>query len=100
LRDQEPLVKVAVAENPLTAQLIQDSLAEAGIRSLLRNRDGAAVVLGTLGAGSWSIDVYVLAGDADAASVILGGEPVPEPLPPPSLASSPAKRRRRWRFFG
>lgn len=94
--ERERLVRVAVAENPATAQLIQDALAEAGIRSMLRNRDSAAAYLGSL-AAPFALEVFVLEGDADVAAALLGNSPVPESLPPPADAQPHRKRRLRRR---
>ena len=92
-RSRERLVRVAVAETPLTAQVIQDSLRDAGIPSVARNRDGAAITLGGLGGLLFSVDIFVLEGDADAANALLGGPP-PEALSPPALIRRPRRKRR------
>lgn len=91
-RRRERLVRVAIAENPATAAVIQDTLEQAGIRSMLKNRDALAVTWGSQG-GPFSAEVYVLEGDADLASALLGGE-TRAALPPPALEEK--KRRRRW----
>lgn len=98
-RARERLVRVAVAENTITAEMIRETLAQAGIRSMLKNRDGAAVVFGGGLAGSWSLEVWVLEGDADAAAVLLGGPPPPPALSPPAVPEAPAKRRWWSRLF-
>jgi len=95
-RRRERLIRVAVAANHFTAQLLHDQLREAGIPAMVRNRDGGSVVVGAL-AGRF--ELFVLEGDADLASVVLGGPP-PEQLAPPSLPGprpKPARRRRWWR---
>jgi hypothetical protein len=91
---RERLVRVAVAENPATAQLICDALTEAGIRSMLRNRDNASAYLGSL-AAPFALEVYVLEGDADAASALLGDSTVPVPLPPAQGGRRTKRRLRR-----
>jgi hypothetical protein len=94
---RERLVRVAVAENPATAQLIRDALSEAGIRSMLRNRDSAAAIMGGGVAMPYALEVLVLEGDVDRASALLGGAPAPPGLPPPALATRQRRRRRWWR---
>ena len=91
---RERLVRVAVAENPATAQLIRDALGDAGIRSMLRNRDNASAYLGSV-AAPFALEIYVLEGDADVASALLGNSPVPEPLPPATEARRTKRRLRR-----
>ena len=93
-RGRERLVRAAVAENATTAEMIRDTLAQAGIRSMLKNRDAAAVTFGANLAGTWSLEVWVLEGDADAAAALLGGAPEPPPLPSPSVG--PGARKRSW----
>lgn len=97
-RAHERLVRAAVAENPTTAELIRDTLAEAGIRSMVKNCDNLSVVYGGVAAGPWSLEVWVLEGDAAAAAAILGGTPAP-PLPPPAV-TAPPRRRRWWHRWG
>lgn len=94
-RSRERLVRVAIAENPLTAHLIEETLARAGIRCMVKNRDPVSVAQGVL-ASPWALEVYVLEGDADAASLALGGEPLPDPLPPPTVPSRPTPGRGPW----
>lgn len=91
-RRRERLVRVAVAGNMFTAELLKQQLREAGIRSLVRNREGGSGVIGGI-AGTF--EVFVLEGDTDLAAAVLGGPP-PEPLPPPALAAPKRARRRRW----
>lgn len=95
-RRRERLVKVAVADNTFTAEMLKDQLREAGIPSVTRNREGG---VGVLAGFAGTFEVFVLEGDADLASAVLGGGPAPEPLPPPSLPSPRVrpKRRRWWR---
>ena len=91
-RRRERLVQVAVADNTFTAEFLKQQLREAGIHSLVRNREGGSAVIGAIGG---TFEVLVLEGDADLASNVLGGAP-PEPLPPPALPAPRRPRRRRW----
>ena len=93
---RERLVRVAVAENPITAELIRETLTAAGIRCMTKNRDGLSVMFGGSTPVPWALEIWVLEGDADAASALLGGGPAAPPLPPPSLQRSTPKRRW-WR---
>lgn len=95
-RTREPLVRVAVAENELTAEEIRADLAAAGIRCMVKNRDATSVAWGGSVAASFSLEVFVLQGDAERATALLGGQPAPEPLPPPALSGERKKRRRWW----
>ncbi len=98
-RRRERLVRAAVAENPATAEMIRDALEQAGIRSMLKNRDPIAAYGGAIGS-PWTTEVWVLEGDADAAAAVLGGRPAPEPLAPPAV-KRPRTARRWWsRWFG
>jgi Putative prokaryotic signal transducing protein len=92
-RRRERLVRVAVADNTFTAEFLKQQLREAGIRSLVRNREGGSGVVGAIGG---TFEVFVLEGDADLASHVLGGPP-PEPLAPPALPAPKRVRRRWWR---
>lgn len=92
-RSRERLRLVAVADNAFTAQLLHDQLRDAGIACSLRNREGGAGIIGGVGG---TFEVFVLEGDAALAGRVLGGDPPPEPLPPPQLPASPRTRRRRW----
>jgi hypothetical protein len=91
-RRRERLVRVAVAENTFTAELLKQQLREAGIPALVRNREGGSGVIGAIGG---TFDVFVLEGDADLASHVLGGPPL-ESLPLPALPPKRARRRRWW----
>ena len=97
-RARERLVRVAVAETLITAQMLQEQLAQAGIRSMLKNRDGTAVAMGGSYAQPFAMELFVLEGDADAASALLGGPPPPA-VAPPALAAPPPKQRRWWHLF-
>ncbi len=84
-------MQVAVAENPATAQMIQDLLRQAGIHSLAKNTDSAFSVTG-VSTLPFTIEIFVLEGDAGIAEAILSeSRPSrPEQLPAP-------KRRYRKR---
>lgn len=90
-RSREPLVKIAVAENPATAELIRQILENAGIRCLIKNTDALGVIYGSGLTASYALQVFVLQGDETAALAALGddrsGALPPPPLPP----------RRRYR---
>ncbi len=93
-RRRERLVRVAVADNTFTGEMLREQLREAGIPALLRNREGGVGVFAALGG---TFELFVLEGDAALASAVLGGDTPPEPLPSPRLAAPPpATRRRRW----
>ena len=92
-RSREKLVKVAVAENPPTAELIKQTLAEANIPCLIKNTSALGVIYGGGLSGSFALQVFVLEGDEAAALDALGGPP-PDELPPPAL---PPRRRYRKR---
>lgn len=74
-------MRVAVAENPMTAQLLSELLEQAGIRSLIKNRGAAPAIYGTGVLASY--EVFVLEGDADAATRVIGDDlpSRPEQLP-------------------
>jgi hypothetical protein len=71
-RAREPLVRVAVAENDFDAQLISDELADAGIRSMVRNDDVLTSARYIGFASPFSREVFVLEGDLVKAREILG----------------------------
>lgn len=71
-RAREPLVRVAVAENDFDAQLIQDELAEAGIRCMIRSDDVLTSARGVGFAAPFSRGVFVLEGDRARARELLG----------------------------
>ena len=96
-RRRERIVRVAIAENAFTAEMLRAQLQEAGIRSLVRNRDAGSVVIGGIGGASYSLELLVLEGDADLAAAVLGAGPQQEALPPPRLSATERRaRRRRW----
>jgi carbamoylphosphate synthase large subunit len=93
-RSREKMVKVAVAENLSTAELIKQTLAEAGVPCLVKNTSSLGVIYGGALGGSFALQVYVLEGDEAAAIEALGGR-APEALPSPSLPPRRRYRRRR-----
>ena len=96
-RRRERIVRVAIAENSFTAEMLRAQLQEAGIRSLIRNRDSGNAVFGGMGGVNYSLEVMVLEGDADLAAAVLGAGPQHEALPPPRLREQRRRqRRRRW----
>ena len=92
-RGREKLVKIAVAENPPTAELIKQTLAGANIPCLIKNTDALGVIYGASLTGAFALQIFVLEGDEAAALEALGGPP-PDELPAPSL---PPRRRYRKR---
>lgn len=93
-RGREKLVKVAVAENPVTAELIRQTLTEAGVPCLVKNRDPIGVIYGGALSSPFSMQVFVLEGDEEAAIAALGGR-APAELPHPPLPSPRRYRKRR-----
>ncbi len=71
-RARERLVRVAVAENPMAAELLAGMLKEAGIRCMVKDVGPAPSFLG---AGALaSFEIFVLDGDAAAAAAVLSDE--------------------------
>jgi hypothetical protein len=93
-RSREPLVKLAVAENPATGQMIKQLLEEAGIRSLVKNTDALGVIGGSLWTSPFSVQIFVLAGDEPAAQAALAAAGFDSST---TLALPPARRYRRRR---
>ena len=93
-RSREKLVKIAVAENPPTAELIKQTLAEANIPCLVKNTSALGVIYGGGLSGSYALQVFVLEGDEIAALEALGGG-LREELPPPALEPRRRYRKRR-----
>ena len=89
-RAREPMMQVAVAENTATAQMIQDLLGQAGIRSLLKNTNDASQFTG--GSLPFTLQIFVLEGDAAAAEVLLADE---RPVPARQLGSGRRRYRKR-----
>ncbi len=83
---------VAVAENPATAQMVQDLLKQAGIRSMVKNTDSLASITGGVGGMPFTIEVYVLEGDAGTAEAILADE---HPARPEQIAAPRRRYRKR-----
>ena len=73
-RRRERLVRVAVADNTFTGEMLRDQLREAGIPSMLRNREGG---VGVISGPGGTFELFVLEGDAARASTVLGGDPHP-----------------------
>jgi hypothetical protein len=73
----QPLVRVAVAPDPVTAAMWQEALRRAGVPALLRNRDALSVAWGTP-AAPFSCELLVSPSDAAAARLILDDIAVPE----------------------
>lgn len=92
-RSREKLVKVAVAENSATAELIKQTLAEANVPCLIKNTSALGVIYGGGLTGAFALQIFVLEGDEAAALEALGGPP-PSALPAPAL---PPRRRYRKR---
>jgi Putative prokaryotic signal transducing protein len=70
-RSREPLVRIAVAENPATAELVKQELAEAGIQCMAKNTDALGVMSGSLWSSPFSVELFVLSGDEAAAQRVL-----------------------------
>jgi hypothetical protein len=70
-RAREPLVKIAVAENPATGEMVQQVLADAGIRCLIKNTDPLGVMSGSLWTSPFAVQVFVLSGDESDAQAAL-----------------------------
>ncbi|HLZ70811.1 MAG TPA: DUF2007 domain-containing protein [Dehalococcoidia bacterium] len=87
-RRGERLVRLAVAEDPVSAEVWRDALAQAGIRSLVRNVDTLAA---WSGGAALTLELLVLEGDLEAARAIVNAEPA-EPILEPRH-----HRPRRWR---
>jgi putative signal transducing protein len=66
-RAREPLIKLAVAENPATAEFIEQILAGEGIRCLIKNTDPVGVMSGSVWTSPFAVHVLVLQGDEPAA---------------------------------
>lgn len=92
-RAREPLVKIAVAENSPTAELVKQALADVGIRCLTKNTDPLGVMYGQLWSSPFSVQIFVLSGDESAAQAALAacGMNTSEPI------SLPLRRRYRRR---
>jgi hypothetical protein len=71
-RARERLVRVAVAESPMTAELLAGMLKEAGIRCMVKDVGPAPAVLGAGALASY--ELFVLEGDATAAAAVLSDE--------------------------
>lgn len=96
-RSREPLVKIAAAENPSTAELVRQLLEEASIPCLIKNTDPLGVIYGSLLTSPFAVQVFVLSGDEARAQAVLAeqGWDTGAPL---ALPSRPAPRRRHKRL--
>lgn len=92
-RQHERLIKIAVAENASTAELIRQTLEEAGVPCLLKNTDPLGVMWGSALTGPFAMQVFVLEGDEARALATLAERPV-QAIPPPKL-DQPRRRQRR-----
>lgn len=95
-RGDEPLVRIAIAENAFTAGMLRDQLSEAGIPALVRSDH--SIILGPLAGGAFSFYLYVRETDAPRAAAVIGdGSPMD---PPHAMLSAPERehrrKRRRW----
>ncbi len=70
-RSREPLVKLAVAENPATGEMIRQLLEDAGVPSLVKNTDALGVLAGSLWTSPFAVQIFVLSGDEPAAQAAL-----------------------------
>lgn len=95
-RAREPLTKVAVAENPPTAELVRQLLDEAGIPCLVKNTDPLGVVYGSLWTSPFSVQIFVLSGDEAHAQAVLAahGWDTSATL---ALPAAPKRRYKRLR---
>jgi len=94
-RSREALVKIAVAENQATAELVRQTLADEGIHCLVKNTDPLGVLYGSLWTSPFSVQVFVLSGDEAKAQTIFGdrGWDTSAPLSLPVRAPRRYKRR-------
>jgi hypothetical protein len=86
-------VRIAVAENPATAELVKQELADAGINSMTKNTDALGVMSGSLWSSPFSVEIFVLSGDEAAAQKVL----VDRGFNTDGPISLPEKRRYRHR---
>jgi hypothetical protein len=95
-RSREPLVKIAVAENPATAELVRQTLAEDGIRCLVKNTDPIGVMYGSLWTSPFALQIFVLSGDEARAQELFAahGWDASVPLSLPVRVPRRYKRRR------
>lgn len=95
-RSREPLVKIAVAENPATAELVKQILADSDVRCLVKNTDPLGVIYGSLWSSPFSAQIFVLAGDEGVAQAALAaaGFDTSAPIALPKPMPRHYKRRR------
>jgi hypothetical protein len=92
-RSREPLVKLAVAENPATGELIRQLLQDAGVPSLVKNTDALGVLIGSLWTSPFAMQIFVLSGDEAAAHEALAAAG----FDPSRTLALPARSRPRRR---
>jgi hypothetical protein len=85
-------VKIAVAENPATADHVRQMLDEEGIHCLVKNTDALGVMYGALWTSPFALQVFVLSGDEAIAQEVLAarGFDTSSPL------QLPARQVRRY----
>lgn len=90
-------MKIAVAENPTTAELVRGLLEHAGVPCLVKNTDPLGVMYGSLWTSPFAMQVFVLSGDEAAAQEALAAEgfDTAKPLALPSPSRRLARRRRK-----
>ncbi len=89
-RAREPLVRVATAENPATADMLLDALKHAGIPAMSKNVDPLQAYGLAL---PFTQEIFVLEGDAAAAEAVLGfSRPAPKRLRAPLRRLRPRRR--------
>jgi len=93
-RSREPLVKIAVAENPATGEMVKQLLADAGVRCLVKNTDALGVLAGSAWTSPFSVQIFVLSGDEATAQAALAAAGFDNGA---MLALPSAPRRRRVR---
>jgi hypothetical protein len=90
-------VKIAVAENPTTADLVRQLLEDSGIPCLVKNTDPLGVLYGSLWTSPFAVQIFVLSGDEPAAQAALAAEgfDIATTLALPAAPARPRRRRRR-----
>jgi len=94
-RSREPLVKIAVAENQATAELVRQALTDVGIRCLAKNTDPLGVLYGSLWTSPFSVQVFVLSGDEAHAQAIFNARGWDTSVPLSLPVRSPRRYKRR-----
>lgn len=92
-RAREQLVRIAVADDPATAEIWRAALRDAGVEALVKNANPLTALSG---GAVLSLEVWVLQGDADEALTVLGAEPAAGSAPRESdRRHAPRYHRRR-----